>query len=386
MHRRLFLALTGTSTGISGRLGNDDELWGPQNQEGYTHPTDGPEVTVRDIRTLEYDRPVWLDSDGTLYGRAGSQITRSDNWWKTTERLYDFEDAGTVHGILTTDEGRIIAGVGRSIYVSDPTQAEFERVYEFDRGRFPFTFGHAIHDETIVIGSYQADGYEDGAYAGDVILSRDGGETWDHVYELPFRDRDANIHIHDVEVDPFGDRLWIVAGHGKNGQVAYSEDWGETWVDVWDGGGAPALTQVVAFEDHVSFGTDTIPEGIWRWDRDTGGPHEPEDIAIPYVQIEDEIEPNELRYVARRRWHDRDTGLCLMPFGANRDWAHSCVLATDGGDEWHEIYRHPEPGRDAFHLTNCIGPLPDDDDRRILITESCCEGVVIDASLPELEA
>lgn len=93
---------------------------------------------------------------------------------------------------------------------------------------------------------------------------------------------------------------------------------------------------------------------------------------------------------ARRRWHIReDDGreLCLMPFGyssMHSQARESVVLGSVDGKDWYELYRIED---EDVLLTNIMGPLSMDGDRRTLVSDSnqCTPecGYQIDATVPK---
>jgi hypothetical protein len=90
---------------------------------------------------------------------------------------------------------------------------------------------------------------------------------------------------------------------------------------------------------------------------------------------------------ARHRWHIReDDGreLCLMPFGyspMNETATDSVVLASVDGNAWYELYRTET--RETL-LTNVLGPLSMDGNRRTIVSDSNQPpGYQIDATVPK---
>ena len=356
---------------------------------------DGPSVDVTDEGSLGYSNPVWMDADGRLYGRRGNVLLQSDDGWESVDWLHEFDTDERVYGILTTDDDRVVAGVGDDVYVSDDDRSEWDRVHRFERGRFVFQYGHAVSGEHVVIGSW-ATGTADEDERPEVIYSDDGGASWERIFEPPIVSESSGLRIHDVEYDPYDDRLWVAVGTGMNTDLYYSDDGGETWTAVWDIRGErlegiptpPMISQIVAYPDRVIFGSNGVPEGIYLWERESAGPTSPEDLTFPHVVIDDLEDETSREHLARRSWTLREEtdgrDLCLMPFGAHSETAPSVVLASpDGGESWHEVYRHDEPEEPSF--TNCIGPHPDDPDETVLFTDSSGEGYFVEAELPSFE-
>ncbi|WP_248910122.1 hypothetical protein [Halocatena marina] len=118
----------------------------------------------------------------------------------------------------------------------------------------------------IVLSCYELSDFENGQYANEAILSTDGGASFDRILKVPLKTTDAaNLHIHDVEYDPYVDRIWVVVGDSGNSQMYWSDDLGTSWETIADQDEVTMLTQIAAFKDCVAFGTDGEPEGINRW-------------------------------------------------------------------------------------------------------------------------
>lgn len=423
MNRRRFITLSATATcpcvALAGCTGEDEAevtenpTDGSVNDEEETEEPDADpepeggdgepythyELDVHDER--EVGQPVWVDQDGRMYGRDGPHVRVSDDWWGTSEELYSFEgelpEGERVETVIVPESGRILVGVGgRSdkttgrLELLDDDLGDSETLYEFDWGRTSNSMGHAVHEDVIVIACYGRSDFESGNHPNEVILSTDGGASFDLVLEPETVDEDAaNNHIHDVEYDPYAERIWVAVGDHGNSQVYWSDDFGDSWAELTERGGVTMITQVAAFEDNVVFGTDSAPEGIILWERD-GPDDEPTgagDLERVHVQIETDPDDETMEMYARRRWHIReDDGreLCLMPFGYSpmHDTASdSVVLASVDGDEWYELHRTET--REIL-LTNVMGPLSMDGDRRTLVSDSNQgEGYQIDATVPE---
>ncbi len=365
-------------------------------EEHDGRPSTEYQLDVHEERENGY--PLWIDQDGRMYGRYATEVMVSDDRWETTEMLYSFEDEDDryVQAVIVPDGGNIIVAVGGrsdaggTIYRLHDDRNGAETLYQFDYGRVSNSLGHVVHDDIIVISSYKRSDFEAGRHANEVILSTDGGESFDRVLEAPLNSRDAaNLHIHDVEYDPYAERIWVAVGDHGNAQIYWSDDLGSSWETIAEQGAVTMITQVAAFEDCVAFGTDGAPEGIIRWERE-GPDDEPDgvsDLDYPHVQIETDPDDDTMEMYARRRWHIReDDGreLCLMPFGyspMHETASDSVVLASVDGNEWYELYRTET--RETL-LTNIMGPLSMDGDLQTFVSDSNQDdGYQVDATVPK---
>ena len=384
----------------------DDEEEGSVEDEPIEH--DGRPITDHDLEIHDERRNghvFWVDLDGNMYGRSGPRLLRSDDWWESHEVIYSFANqregynSNIIQSVMVTDAGRILCGVGGRgdefketgrIELLDEDLEGSTTVYEFDYGRTTGSFGHSVYEEIVVIGSYGRSDFENDRHPDEVILSTDGGESFEQVLRAEFQTANAaNHHIHDVEYDPFAERIWVTVGDGGNAQIYWSDDLGDSWDHLDEYGIREQPTQVAAFRDNVAFGTDGNPDGIMRFPRDdpSDAPRSIEDIGRGHVEIHDEEHNHEMRMYARRRWHIREEDgreLCLIPFGyspMHPDARESVVLASVDGDAWFELYRVDD--REKL-LTNVMGPLSRDGDLRTLISDSARnDGFQIDATVPE---
>lgn len=337
--------------------------------------------------------PVWIDQDEYLYGRGANRLLGSDDYWETTETLHTFGDSDIVRAVVVPDSGRVIVGIedraenrGR-LDVLDPDLERARTAYEFDFGFAIHTNGHVTYDDIVIVSAYGFSDFEAGRHPNEVVLSTDGGETFERILEVPLETTNAtNDHIHDVEWDPYAERIWVSVGDHGNSQVLWSDDMGTSWTAIAERGEVTQPTQIVAFEDSIAFATDSYPSGIIRWERDapTDEPSGVDDLTRPYVAIEDEP-ADQMRYWGARRWHVReDDGreLCLIPFRYSHHptWRQSVVLATVDGREWYEVYRVDD---EDVLLSNVMGPVSLDGELRTVVSDSTRnDGFTVDATVP----
>jgi hypothetical protein len=371
-----------------------------QEKAETTHdgwPSTEYQLAVQDTRSNGY--PVWIDQHGRMYGRYGTEVMVSDDWYQTTKTMFSFQEIDNEHVqmVIVPPSGRIIVAVGGRgdtggrIYRLNNNLDGAKKLYQFDYGRVLNGMGHVVYEDIVVLASYALSDFEEDQYANEVILSTDGGKSFDRILEVPLATTDAaNLHIHDVEYDPYAERIWVVVGDNGNSQMYWSDDLGTSWKTIAEQGDVTMMTQIAAFKDCVAFGTDGYPEGIIRWERE-GPDDEPDgvdDLVRPYVQIKtDQPDDGKMEMYARHRWHIReDDGreLCLMPFGyspMNETATDSVVLASVDGNVWYELYRTET--RETL-LTNVLGPLSMDGDRRTIVSDSNQPpGYQIDATVPQ---
>ncbi|WP_122089316.1 beta propeller repeat protein [Halalkalicoccus subterraneus] len=423
MNRRRFIELSAlgtTSAALAGCLGrqetepseeNDtDESAGeedddnsdsdpePEPEGGDGEPFYHYDLDVRDER--ENGQPVWIDHNERVYGRDDLSVVVSDDWWKTTEELYTFEDEdGRVENVVVPDSGEIIVAVGGQeyddggrVYRLTDDHTDHELLYQFDYGRVSNSLNHVTYEDIVLLACYELSDYEEGLHGNEVILSTDGGKSFKKILEPEVNSTEAaNNHIHDVEWDPYAERIWVAMGDHGNSQLFWSDDVGESWETVDERGAITMVTQVAAFKDCVTLGSDGSPEGILRWERDGPDdvPEQASDFERVHVQIKTDPDDDTMGMYARRRWHIRENleegrELCLMPFGyspMNDTAEDSVLLASVDGDEWYELHRTET--REIL-LTNVMGPLSMDGECRMLLSDSNQgEGYQIEGTVPQ---
>jgi hypothetical protein len=388
---------TATATPTSQQTPTATEPEHTEEMKPGSHPITEYQLAVQDEHWNTY--PVWLDQNGRMYGRAGHNVLVSDDWYHTTEVLYTFPDEkdNDVQMVIVPDNGRVIVAVGGRgenggrVYRLHDDLNGAEKLYQFEYGRVPHSMGHAVYDDIIVLSCYGLSDFKEDQYANEVILSTDGGQSFERILKVPLNTKDAaNLHIHDVEYDPYADRIWVVVGDNGNSQMYWSDDLGSSWETIAEQGKATMMTQIAAFKDCVCFGTDGYPEGIIRWEREgpNDAPEGVDDLVRPYVQIKtDKPGDGKMEMYARKRWHLReDDGreLCLMVFGyssMNETATDSVVLASTDGAKWYELYRTETQN---ILLTTVLGPLSMDNPRRTVVSDGVqARGYQLNATVPK---
>ena len=144
------------------------------------------------------------------------------------------------------------------------------------------SWGCSIRGNKILISEYCTNRVEDSA----VWYSKDYGKTFTQVASISSLNQysgdstDYKQHIHGCAIDPYWNRLWIMLGEAaKTGQnvIVYSDDEGVTWKAVSTnakakglvGGGYISMKYcgAYAYKSGLAMGTDSQPNGIWRYNR-----------------------------------------------------------------------------------------------------------------------
>lgn len=173
-----------------------------------------------------------------------------------------------------------------------------------------------------------------------IFVSRDGGETWVKIYELPLIQPGTNNHIHSICVSDYNGWLWITHGDGLNKGILYSHDAlysdNPTFTVIskgafGDGGWQP--TAVVPTATGVAFGTDTgtgYPNGILAYDIPETS--EIGKIGFKYILKHDDDKV----HIARRGAHVNGVESYIV-FNLSNPSALKIIGTGDGGFSWHEI-------------------------------------------------
>ena len=196
----------------------------------------------------------------------------SDDWWETTEVLYSFEEEGTkdeyVQAIIVPDNGRIIAAIGGrgetggKVELINEDLSGSETLYQFDYGRVSNSFGHVTYEDIVIIGSYKLSDFEGNRHANEVILSTDGGQSFEQILEPELITEDApNLHIHDVEYDPYAERIWVTVGDSGNTQIYWSDDLGNSWETIGERGDPPSRRRSSHSRTASSSAPTALPKG-----------------------------------------------------------------------------------------------------------------------------
>lgn len=319
----------------------------------YSEPY--PMIIYPTLSPLDGSRRIkWRDKNGTLYAtNSGNLIQKSNDegtTWNTVLTVVGGDLASS--GLMVTDTGRIIFGdyATRSVYVSNVEQTSYSLGFAFldGQGLFSQQLAHCIHENIVLIGSYNPSAVANSSR--EVWLSKDYGVTWEHIFTAPVINPNVNCHIHDVEYDIYDKRIWIATGDHENKNMFYSDDFGQTFVTIFDSHSHPKNTQntqIIAYEHGVIFGSDDQFVGLHYWKKQKGQRNafvNPNDIEIQFYKYNTPTAD----HFACRRWVIRNEkyNYTLIPFSQQLSQGFSRLLVSMNGLDWFEIYTNDtvEPG------------------------------------------
>jgi len=185
-------------------------------------------------------RPALLTPDGVVYTTHSHAIAKTEDWGKTWIDITDNNAVDLPHTVRQLGKlhtGELIASCTQGyIYKSDENEENWRLVYEFGSGKgHSFAdMGFQVYGDIVLTGSYG-----DPLQHAVVLLSRDGGETFEEI--LSFRGEssaDTEVkHIHDVKFDPYEGLIWVTTGddyleeNSLENRILVSGDWGESWAE-----------------------------------------------------------------------------------------------------------------------------------------------------------
>ena len=185
--------------------------------------------------------------------------------WRMARRLLRTDKANAVF----VDHGRavVLLYMG-AIYRWAPGQHEAVQVGTLRQCRNVLHQAVAVVDGAdIYFGEYGSNG---GRAAVPVWASRDGGRSWNVVYEFP---AGTIKHIHGVYADPFTDDLWVATGDFENECFLLRADRGFERVERFGDGTQAWRTVALLFErERISWVMDSQLERSYlhHMDRATG--------------------------------------------------------------------------------------------------------------------
>lgn len=209
--------------------------------------------------------------DGTWYGVSGTVFEKSVDFGDSWTELYRLDSSDRASHIRKLDDGTLLlVSQNGNVYKSNIAQDTFTEKMSMSSPDIKISsrFGFDTYENVALLAEYGDKNGSDNPRR--VYLSTDFGDTWKVIFEPEVR---ANYHTHDVRFDPYDDIIWVVNGDTlDNSNVHYSTDWGETWTSVYIDGECPnQFTSILPMPECVLFLTDNRHDGVYRWDRVSGG-------------------------------------------------------------------------------------------------------------------
>ena len=223
--------------------------------------------------------------NGVLWASSGNTIFMSPdggkNWKKrgtlpyeiTTPRRYIdssvFRKVFGKYGIfnlIILDSGTFLVPNGEYIWRSTDNGNTFEKVHQTKY--FPLLQGWTEKNGEVYYGEYICP--NTGRKEVHLWKSIDDGKSWFVVYTFP---AGSIRHIHSVEYDPYGDKLWITTGdEDSESKIMYSTDGGETFTIIGRGTQEWRAVSLMFTDNFVYWGMDSPAQQnyIVQWDRKTG--------------------------------------------------------------------------------------------------------------------
>ena len=284
--------------------------------------------------------------DGFFYASYRRTILRSETGSSWVD-YHTFPIIGDtlqgIESIVVSDTGRIVVGThGGEIFISDEDGQFEDEPSHKSEGRFYRGWGHFKHSNIIGFSTYSKHG-ESGAH--EAFLSVDNGRTFKKVFDnstldtLPPMATEA-YHLHDFEYDPYSGRLYLWQGDGPNRTLYCSDDFGESWVSSFERGVANNATQTIPTPYGIAMGSDSAPGGINYLHIDRSNRINPDLAEADFEEGFWTFDGTEERYVAYRKWIDREKGIYLMPFvGEYSDNGHGLIAYSKDGYHWQLLHK-----------------------------------------------
>jgi len=167
-----------------------------------------------------------------------------------------------VRSLRKLKSGTILVAANRKLFRLRDGEAEV--VYSFRKGFGPLREGWCEDDKgDCYLAEYFLNNRRNSVV--DLLKSTDDGRSWRTIRSLP------NIrHIHCVQYDPFGKKIWMGTGdRDEESSISFSEDRGKTWSEIGSGDQMFRAVSLLFTEDYVYWGSDapTRQNYLYRYNR-----------------------------------------------------------------------------------------------------------------------
>ncbi|NMA68238.1 MAG: hypothetical protein GX958_02320 [Desulfitobacterium sp.] len=273
---------------------------------------------------------------------------------------WDEESYGRIVNIVVMPEGiTVFANIegnskGRIYHMVD-LNSQPELVYE-SKGKNPSFFVNEFGIKSYYngLGSYILAGvYGRGPEARDLLLSKDGGKTFEVIKKTRNNLEVKNSHWHDVAFDIYHGFLWASEGDGTtNSGVHFSDDLGETWRTLTN---LSQPTAILPFPDRVVFGRDDGKAGLSYFEKPL--------LVEDYESIKDnsynilrEFMPSIDGYSYYGRTPIVKGNEAYLTFTLYPENKTALIIATgDFGKSWHFVFMgHKSEGSDRKRITMLV--------------------------------
>ena len=301
---------------------------------------------LSNIRWVENGMFVNWFHDGFFYSSWDTFLYRSENGINWME-IHDFDTVTGIKIVLVSDTNRfIVTTFGGEVFISDEDGVFNSEPSFVTEGSFDERWGHFKYGNIIGLNTYSGHGL---TRAHEAFLSTDNGATFKKVFDnsnfddLPLVS--DYVHLHDMDYDPYSGRLYLWSGDGPNRSLMYSDDFGETWKLAFERGAVPNHTQIISTPNGIALGIDGAPGGVSYVHIDRSKRiNPPLDINMVEPKFWSFSDDGK-RYVANRKWVDRNKNIYLIPYtGENDDGNHGAIAFSRDGYKWQLLHKSTAKG------------------------------------------
>lgn len=310
-------------------------------------------ITARRI-TLGHDNYFYVVDENHVFYKY--EDIKTDTEPLETGITWDTTSNANIEDIIAFEDSIVVftnAGGQARIYQMDSINDTPTLVYESNTVNSTYwngrsAFGIKSYDNGL--GQYVLAGcYGRDPAARDLLLSSDGGRTFNVIKKTSNNDTTVNSHWHDVAFDPYHGYIWASEGDGVNNRgVHFSDDWGSTWYTLTPLG-THQPTSIIPFPERMVFGRDSYGTGIDYYTKPT--------LATDYDFGENEIKPlkefknsnsSAYQYYGNGEVHDGSEG--YMSFSIFPDQNPKLIAGTgDGGKSFHFLFMGDNNNSKVIH-------------------------------------